>query len=818
MLNETRYALRSLRRNPGFAVTAIVSIALAVGANSTLFSIANGLLFRPLPVPDAAELVTVRSLPPLASTLAVPGTSRSRMSYSDYRDFREKTQMFRVLIAYDEMMLALSGNDQAPAEFRLGYQVSSTFFGALEVKPVLGRGSQPEEEQAGSEPTVVLSHELWKNEFGGDPGVIGRRVVLNHLACRIVGVAPESFTGLDEFLRPDIFVPVSVGSRLYSDLEHERTDRALRTFMVKGRLKTATTVRMAAREAAAFAKSLERQYAGTNLGFGATVNTETEVRLISWPLLGGIVAALSTVAVVIVLLACANVANLMLSRGRTRAREIATRLAVGANRARLVRLLLLESFVIALASGAVALLAVQFTTGIFSTLELTSDAPIRPDFRFDGRMLWYTAVVSGACALLFGLLPALHSTRLDLVSVIKTGNLDPNRQRLAGTRALVVAQIAGAMILLVLAVQGRRTFNRLLVTSPGFRTDHRITMRFNPSALGYTPLQTQRFYDVLLTRVSQTAGVKSASLASGVPMTYDWESLRFFPETKRASPGKETADALAYIVAPGYFETMGVPMLAGRGFRPTDRADTPRVAVVNQAFADAFLGPSPIGKTLRLNAQGGLLVEVVGVTMTGKHVLLIEPPMQAIYLPLAQNPRSRMTLIAQTAGDPSTMAKPLETLVRAIDPAIPIFRVRTMQDLFERSSVNAIRTAGRIYDFSTALGVLLAVVGLYAVVSYQVAQRTREIGIRIALGAGRIQVGRLFLRQALLMSASGIGIGLGAGIFAEQTTQSILGASPPGPFLCGAVSIGLLITTITGALIPARNASVIDPQQALRAD
>jgi predicted permease len=583
-------------------------------------------------------------------------------------------------------------------------------------------------------------------------------------------------------------------------------------------LKPGITVRAAAQEAAAFAKSLENSYPATNRGFGATVNTEVEMRLINAPLLGSLVAALFTIAAVILMIACANIANLMLGRGRARAREIGVRLAIGASRGRVVRLLLVESLLIALAGGALALLVAQFTSGIFSTMELPADVPVYLNFQVDRRVVEFTSIVSMVSALLFGFVPAIQSTRPSLSTIIKTGEADTRRKRFSSGYALVVVQIAGSMILLVATSAGRANFSDTLAGNPGFRKDHRITMRFNPSANGYDDQQTQRFYETLVQRAREVNGVKSAALTTTLPMTFDFETQLVVPEGYEFPPGGESADVLAYTVDYHYFETLAVPILAGRGFSATDRADSPRVAVVNEAFAKEYLGPNPIGKRLRLHDRNGPLLEVVGVTMTGKTFSLVEPAVQLVYLPLTQNPRSRMTLVAETFNDPAALAGPLQDMVRSIDPNIAIFRVRTLEDLFERSSVNTIRIVGRIYDFAAVLGLILALVGLYAVVSYQVTRRTREIGIRIALGAEQLQVIRIFLKQATLMSVIGISMGLVLSVIANRFVASNLGAPSVYPLLLVAVALSMFVTTLAASLIPAGRAARTDPQQALRQD
>jgi predicted permease len=817
MLKDAVYAFRALRQNPGFALTAILSIALAIAANATIFSYADGLLLRPLPLPDPGNVVTLRSVPPTVSSLPLRGTGE--MSLPDFQDFRRSNRSFDGLAAFDEMIAAFRRDPKAAGKFILGYEVSGDFFRVLGVQPELGRDIALDEEMAlGKDPVVVLSHELWTNEFSADRNLIGRRVHLNDVECTIAGVAPESFTGMDQFLRPAFFVPVGTAARLYPSPDAGRPNRGGRSLVVKGRLKSGVSLRVAAQEASAMAKSLEQSYPATNRGFGATVNTELEMRLINTPFLGGLVAALFTMAGIVLLIACANIGNLLLVRGRARGREIAVRLAIGAGRARLMQMLLMESLLIALAGGALALTVSQFTAGIFSSMELPADVPVYLNFQSDSRVMWFTIIVSVASTLLFGLVPAIQSTRSDLISVIKSGESDAKSSRYLGRYALVVVQIAGSIMLLVAASEGRRNFTDIVNGNPGFRRDHRITMRFNSKASGYSDQQSQRFYETLVQRAGDIAGVRSAALTATLPMTFDFETQSVIPEGYEFPQGQQSVEVLSNIVDHHYFETMSVPILAGRGFRAADREDAPRVAVVNEAFARQYLGSNPIGKRLRLNDGNGPSIEVVGLTMTGKTFSLIEPPVQAIYLPLSQNPRSRMSLVVETAGDPNGLVSPLQEAVRSIDSNMVIFRVRTMQDLFDRSSVNTIRIVGTMYDSAAALGLVLALVGLYAVVSYQVTRRTREIGIRMALGAERFHVVKIFLRQAGLMSAAGIAIGLVLAAVANRIGAQSLGAAALHPLVVVAVVAAMLVTTIAAALIPARRAARIDPQRALRQD
>jgi predicted permease len=825
MLKDIRYAFRTLLQHPGFAVTSILSIALAIGANSTIFSYADGLLLRPMSVPNPSEIVSFRTVAPSMSSSVLPGSGQSRVSYPDFEDFRLVNKSFERLVAVDQLIVAFARDENSPVESRLGYQVSGDFFRALHIEPQLGRGFRSDEDDTpGRDAVIVLSHEFWNNEFGGSPSLIGRQVRLNGLAFTVIGVAPESFTGVDPFTQQDFYIPIAMGGKLYPPAANARTDRGARWFLTFGRLKKGVSIRVAAQEAAAFAKTMEDAFPATNRGFTATVSTEREMRLISLPLLNGLVGALFTLAVVILLIACANVANLVLGRGRARAREIAVRLAIGAGRTRLVRLLLIESLMIAIASGMLAIPAAQWSLGILSSVDIPSDLPFHIRFQIDQRVLWFTAMVCGASALVFGLLPAIQSTRVSVASAMKAGESDRGVKRLLGSAALVVVQIAGAMILLVLTVQGRRNFDDLVTENPGFRRDHLMTMRFNPVVTGYSPEQTRQFLERLVERAVTVPGIRSAALTSGLPLTYDPARIQVIPDGYEFPPGSESARVLSYVVDHHYFQTMAVPIIAGRGFQADDRVDSVGVALVNEAFAKEYFGTNPVGKRMRVrkNDSNGRIqdrvVEIIGVTATGKTFLLTEPPAQVVYLPFSQNIHERMTLVAETFGEPSAVAGPLQDIVRSIDPNMPVFRVRTMEDIFEHSSVSLIRAVGRIYDMAAAMGLLMALVGLYAVMSNQVARRTCEIGIRVALGARRLQVTGIFLKQSLAMSSIGVGIGIGVSVFANRLSQSALGTGELKLWLVSSVAAALLFTVVGASIIPAHRAARIDPQQALRQD
>jgi predicted permease len=811
MLNDLQYSFRSLRNKPGFALTAIVSIGLGVGANAVIFSFADGVLYRPLPVPDPSRVVNVRTRTPTGAFGGV--------SYPDYQDLRDHNQSFSGLAASGLMpgAFAITKNEQPRVKY--GSMVSANFFSVLQVEPQIGRGFRPSEDEApGRDAVMVLSYDFWTNEFNSDASVAGRQVRLNGLDFTVIGVAPESFTGPDLFVRPAYYVPVVTAPRLSASNANLLTDRANRGFDLKGRLKPGVSAQAANAEAAALAQSLERSYPATNRAFGGAVRTELQARNDLIPLDQLLVILLFAIVMVALLIACANVANLLLGRGRARAREIAVRLAIGASRPRLIRQLMTESLVIALAGGAMGLLFAQFGVSTLANIQVVSDVPVKIAFELDMRVLWFTLLVSAASALIFGLMPALQATNTDLTPALKTGEPDEARKRWFGRNALVAVQVAFSLVLLVAASQLARGFSYLLEHDPGFRADHRLTMGFDPSLLSYTPQQIEQFYKTLVDQAQALPGVKSAALAYAIPMSVNFVRRTVLPEGYQFPPGKDSLDVTTDIVDRHYFTTLGVPLERGRGFLPTDTADAPRVAVVNAQFARHYLGPDPVGKRFRLNDRNGPWVEVVGVTVTGKYLQMFEGPTEYLYLPLSQNPQTEMTLVAETEGDPAAMAHSLQEVVRAIDPNLPVLGVRTMADLIEQRSVKTMHELEGLVATAGLVGLSLALVGLYAVVAFQVSRRRREIGIRIALGAARREVLTMILRQAAGMGLAGVGLGLALSYAASRALTISLGLPRFDPVLFTIVPLGLLLTTLLAAALPARRAARVDPVVALRQD
>ena len=814
MLNDVRYAARALRRKPGFALTAILSVALGIGANASIFSFVDGILLRPLPVPGAVGVLSLRSVAPGG---VVAG---GRISWRDYLDFRTAARSFSGLAAYRSARFAFAPDAVAQPELKAGVLVSGNFFQVLGTEPRIGRGFRSGEDGApGREPVVVLAHEFWKSQFAGDMTVVGRHIRMNGLEFTVVGVAPESFTGVEQFERPAFYVPASMGPPLTDANARILYDRADRGFLVKGRLKPGVSREMASAEVAAVARVIEQANPATNRAFGAVVRTEMQSRLDDSPGRAILPVILFGLVAVLLAISCANVANLMLSRGRSRAREMAIRIAIGAGRFRLLRQLMTESMAIALCGGAIGMLIAAIFVRAASSLQLPGDVPIDLSFQLDTRVLLFTVAVSFASAVLFGLAPALQSTRTDLVPALKTGEADNVRRRFVGRGALVTVQVAGSMVLLILAVQLYRGFSREMRQSPGFRRDHVLMMTFDPALIRYSPAQVKQFYRTLVERAGATPGVESVSLALNIPTGTSPRFEAVVPDGYRFATGVESASVWTDVVDENYFATLGVPLIAGRGFLTSDVAGRSLVAVVNQTFASHYLRDSAVGRRIRLGGSSGPWAQVVGVTAPGKILSTIEPPQDAVYLPFSQRPASKMTLLMRSAGDPAALAAPVREMARSIDPNMPVFGVRTMSDFFEQRSVRAGVFVTGLVGVIAMLGIMLALVGLYAVVAWQVAGRTREIGIRMAVGADSRRVTGMILRQAAGMGVTGVALGLALSVGASR---ALAGAGIPG----GAVEVlpftllpaALLITTAVAAAIPARRAALVDPLKALRQD
>jgi predicted permease len=818
MLADLRFALRTLRHNPGFAAIAILSLAFGIGANAAIFSLADYLLLRPLPVPNTSEVMVIWSQFRGESIAGL--TDYSNVSYPDFDDLRKKSNSFAGLTASRYSSFGFAPDKATLPQMKFGALVSGDFFSVLGVPPKLGRGFRADEDRVpGRDAVVVLGHDLWETEFASNPDVIGKSIFLNGLPFTVVGVGLESFRGPNAFLRADLYVPLAMQRALAGESgQNELELRGLRGMMVLGRLKPGVRVEQAAAEARVISQQLAQAYPKTNSTCSLRVATQHDAQIHQISLLLVVALFMSALSAVVLLIACANVMNLLLSRASGRGREIAMRLALGAGRSRLIRQLLTESLVIAVLGGGLGLLVAQAGANLFSQARVPIDVPLVVDIRLDPQVLLFALAISALSAIVFGLAPALQSTRLDLVPALKsTGSTEGKRRRFLGRNALVVVQVAGSLVLLVIATQAFRGAQRIISSPAGFRTSHILMASFNPSLARDSTEQTQQFYRRLLDQARTLRGVKSAALTQAMPMVPASPAIRVVPEGVQLPSGTEGVPVFSNTVSEGYFGTLGVPLVEGREFQQTDRKDSTRVAIINEQFARKYYSNrDPIGKRLRLNGADGPLVEIIGVAKQSRYVFPIEPPMEYLYLPLAQTPVTSMTLMLETEGPSSAAAEPLRDLVRRLDSRQPIYGVRSMEEFFD---VRVTKTFGLFLKAIGGLGILglvLALVGLYGLMSYSVSLRLREIGIRMAIGADPAGVVGMVLKHGMLLAGSGAVIGLVLCLAASKPTAALVGGRGFNWPLVALVTIALLAMAVLGAYLPARRASQVDPNIVLR--
>jgi putative ABC transport system permease protein len=814
---DLRYAWRAMRHNPGFTLVAAGSLAIGIGASAAVFSMADALLLRPLPVPRPSEVVVFRNSAEISSW----GSQFRSVSYPDYRDLRGAVRSLSGLAAFDDFSAALSTDSRSEPQLTLGTLVSGDFFSVLGVEPALGRGFRLDEEATtGGARVAVLSHAAWKAQFGGDLSVLGRSVRVNGTDLTVVGVAPERFTGMDLMVRTSFYVPFSVAPALLGpDGEARLTRRDRRGLTVEGRLRPGTSLAQADAEVEALARNLAAAYPDTNKNQALNLRTQLQARIESSPPDAAIMAMLLTLVALVLLIACANVAGLLLSRSGSRAREIAVRLAVGASRARLVRQLLTESLLLALLGGLMGLAFAALGVHFFSSIPMPTDIPVVLDVKLDRRVLIFSLAASVISACVFGLVPALRATRNDLVSSLKAGEAGlSGLGRILGRKALVVSQVALAVVLLAAATSLFRGIEKNLTGDPGFRTTGLLTASFDPSVRRYTPEQTRAFYRELLERARLLPGVDAAALTRAIPMSNGQALVSFTPEGYTLPEGRENLTSLGNIVDATYFDTFGVAIVRGRAFRETDGPEAPRVAIVNEEMAGRYWpGGDAVGKRVRLDGTEGPFAEIVGVARNHRYVWTGEAPTEYMYLPFLQEERSRMSILLLTEGDPLTFAAPLRTLAASVGPGVPMNSVRSMADHYGARAVRLPRMIVTTVASMGLSGLLLALVGLYGLMAYSVSRRTREIGIRMAIGAERSAVVGMLLRHGLALTLPGIAIGLVGTLFTSRLlAAAVSGVSPTDPAALIAIPLGLMTVTLLATLVPALRAARLDPREALR--
>ncbi len=808
---DLRHGCRMFINTPGFTAVAVVSLALGTGANTAMFSTTDALLLRPLPVERPGDLVNI------GSDLSTTDFRFSYTSYLNYLDIRDRTTSFDGVVAFASITAGFAAQSNALPQMTVGMVVSGNLLQVLGVQPRMGRAFRADEDKVpGRDAVVVLSHGMWE-QLGSDPRILGRSVKIAGIDFTVVGVAPSSFTGPDRNRHPAFYVPVMMWPRLTGEprVLDARDYWGLR---VKGRRKPGVTLTQVQAEMDHLAKTLEQAYPETNSNQRLRVFTELEAAMMENRIRGGGTVIVSILALAVLIVACANVAGLLTSRAPVRAREIGLRLAIGAGRVRLIRQLLTEGLLIAVAGGLLGLPLAYLGITLLRQIQYPTELFFIPRIELDERALVFSIGIAMLSAILFGFIPAIQTTRADLTTALKAAEARvAGGRRQWGRSLLVAAQVAVSLVLLTMAGFAYRTLAGDLQGSTGFRTNHMLLMKLDPGLLRYDRNETQRFYERLGREARNAAGVKSATLASAVPLSYP-DTTWIRPEGHRFPPGQESASVLFCAADEHYFDTVDLRIERGRGFLATDSADAPRIAVVNETLAGHYWpGQDPLGKRFRMNNAKGPWVEIVGVAKNSRYLFVGEPPTDFVYFPYRQHPMQRMILMAESTGDSASILTPLREVVRRLDPNMPVYDVRTMEEHYYALATSVGQVIVEIVGGMGLMGIGLALAGLYGLMSYAVSRRTREIGIRMAVGADRAAVVRMVLRQGIIPVLCGLAIGLALSAGAGR----LLAASFPmservGPALYGLIAPVLLLVAMLAAFVPARRAALVDPMAALR--
>ncbi|HVC19708.1 MAG TPA: ABC transporter permease [Vicinamibacterales bacterium] len=815
---DVRYAARMLRRQPGFAAVAVLSLALGIGANTTIFSLLNSIFFHPLPVAEPSRLVDV-----FTTDARNPGFLP--VSFDNFKDYRDQTEAFSGALAYQFVPISLGAERGEQPQVVAGQIVTGNYFSLLGVTPALGRFFLPEEDQVPDRnPVVVLGNALWRTRYGADRGIVGRTIQVNGMAFTVIGVAPRAFIGTDTGVRVALWVPMMMHHRVLPlDAETFDSRRAL-MFSVIARLKPGVSTAQAASQVQAVGERLAQAYPTDNKGRGGRIVPLAEAAVN--PNIRGVFKLagliLMTVVGLVLLIACANVASLLLARATARRREIAVRVSLGASRWRLARQLVTESLLLSLAAGGLGLVLGVWARDLLLGLAPAPNGPFVIDLGggFDLRVLGFTLAVAVVTGVLFGLAPAIQATRPDLVVDLKerSSQVSDMRSHFSLRKILVVAQVALSFVALVGSGLFLRSLHNAQQINPGFRTGHLALVTFNVQAQGYSQPRGEAFYRQVLDRVQGLPGVRRASLSTMLPLSGGGFMRSVFIEGQAAPPGGNGVLVLTNTVTPGYFETMGIRLRTGRMFASTDIAGGPRVAIINETMAKKFWpAGDAVGHRFRFFGQDDPL-QIVGVVADSKFGTLGEQPQSCAYTPMAQSYAGQVSLEAWTTGDPAAALGTIRSAVQGLDPNLPLTGVTTMNQVLDQSLVAARLGAITLGAFGL-LALVLAAIGLYGVMAYLVTQRTQEIGVRMALGARAADVRWLVVRQGMVLALAGIGVGAGAGLLLARAASGLLynvSAIDAPTF----VVIPLLLGTVAllATILPARRATRIDPMLALRCE
>jgi predicted permease len=805
---DARYGVRMLAKSPGFTAVAVLTLALGIAVNAVVFSYVNALLLRPAQgVAETSRLAEV-----WLQNKKAAGVGRFfPLTYPDYLYYRDHNSVFSGMVAFDGDPEAVVWNRSGNGELVQGQIVSGNFFAVLGVRAALGRTLSPEDDQASATPTVVLSYAFWRGRFGGDAALLGRVLMLNGTEYRVVGVAPAGFAGLEIAIEPDFWAPLAMAEQITHDAGR-LTNRNAYWLSGVGRLKKGVGISEARAEMSVLALQIAKEHPDTNKDYDATVYPET---LVPGPYRGYVAAftgLLMAVTGLVLLIACVNSANLLLMRAVGRRREMAIRSALGASRGRLIRQILVESTLLAGMAGCAGLLLALWTAPLLMRLK-PEGLPIKLEAPLDWRVIAFTLGASLATGIVFGLAPALRATRTELVPVLQSDSRGGGYRKSRLRTGLVVAQVATCVVLLVGAVLCVRSLMNAESIDPGFDTRHEAVATLDPGRIGYSEIQGRAFYERLLEGVQNLPGVTAASWVSHLPLGSSREMTGVSAEGAGKTPSKERASADVLRVGSQYFEAMGISLSRGRDFTFEESKVGSGVVIVNEAMArQLWPGGDALGQHVRFGEKSE--AEVIGVVRTGKYRTLGEDPLPLIYLPIGYTPEA--TLVMRSMNDPRSLLDPIRREIQAVDPNLAATDLETMQQHMTLPLFPA-RSIGILLGVFGALAMVLAVGGLYGVISYTTSQRTREIGIRVALGAQHKDVARMVLKHGVSMAAWGIAIGAAAGYGVTRVLSTLLyGVRADDPLTFVGVSVALIGVTLLACYVPARRAMSVDPTIALR--
>lgn len=803
-----------LAKSPGFTLTVSLTLGLGVGANAAVFSIVNRLLLRPLAVSDPYNLH-------LLTIVHQDNEQPHQVSWADYQDYKSRSDVFADLAAYSIGFAAVSVDKQAD-RIAVNY-VTGNYFPMLGVAPAFGRLILPGEgHRFGADPVIVLGHSYWKKRFNADPSAIGRTVLVNARPFTVVGVVPKSFLGTYTLVEFDAYMPLGMTypESEYKELIERRDNHELR---VLGRLKPGVSRRQAQAAVDVIARQLEQQYPDTNKTVRARVIPERLARpepnsADSNPFVAGVFLLLVGL---VLLVACVNVVNLLMVRASVRHRELAVRAALGAGRRRLMRQLLTESVLLAGAGGMAGAALGRWVSGLLMRIPFPADIPVRIELGFDWRVFGYIAAVALGTGIVAGLIPAIRASRTDVNDMLREGGRGladgSTRQRLRSV--LVIGQVAVSLVLLVAAALFVRSVQRAESVDLGFRHDHVLNLSMDVSQIGFDEARGRAFYRDLETHLAALPGVEMVSYAYSVPLGYYSAGASIEAEGQPIPKEQRRPQAGFNLVSAPYFETMRIALGKGRSFTNADDKDGRKVAIVNEYMANKFWpGQDPIGKRFRMTGAESEWLEVVGVSRQGKYNYIFEDPGHYFFVPIEQHYRAMRAVQLRVAGDAEAMAPLVQKEIRGMNPDLPLYDVRSMTRTLGGGNGFFLIRMGALFGGGLGiLGLLLALVGIYGVVSYSASQRTQEIGVRVALGAQRRDILRLVVGHGLLLVAIGIAAGLVCALGLSRLVATLLfGISPTDPATFIGVPLALAVMALVASYIPALRAARMDPVKALR--